>query len=346
MFRRDLYTEEAVFTEYYTSGYNFKSQISLGQCSLVGVTDYPFGVDLDNGVMKTEEALFYFGSSYNPVYNGVRRARGISCDVYSLTVNLNSNGSSTTMNVFWYFSTSGWDNNDGLNSNIPVRGVFRGINTDINGINTTINQIIEIRNYFNFLPDSVFNIPSSITCDPLETTFYLFALITLDMDPVDYFEPSFISDLAQQLGIDSSSIDILDKLKEYINGWNTVLIVLFHVHTQDDFNNLNQSLTDLMPHPLPVTIGATSLIRLELTTTLACSDDCLGRCHFGTCACDVGWTGTNCEKKLLIGQSDIVINMQFDNFAGVTFIIGFCFFFIGVMIGYTVFKWRYKQSHN
>lgn len=260
-----------------------------------------------------------------------------------------SDGSLSSYNLTWFFSVSGWNNNDGLNNKIPVRATMRGFNVSPNGTRVRISQLFDISNFYPFLLiPNPFDIPPSANCiiNPYNT--YIFSFWKLAMNPLLFDQISYVNTLSSALSIGTWTIDVVDVLKYYDStGWHTVVITIFETNTQTQ-SALNESLGVIVA-ALPTQLNNIAVNQITFTTSLDCSNSCQGSCHFGFCACNYGFSGVNCDDVLMTkftGYSDIVISMDFGNFAGTAFIIGFCFFFVGLVIGYSIFKWRYKQVHR
>jgi len=147
-----------------------------------------------------------------------------------------------------------------------------------------------------------------------------------------------------------SNIDILDVLQEMkSNVWHTIVITMIYA-SPSQIQSLNNTLLNLAIS-LPIPIGGYPGYDLDYSLSVDCDQTCVtGRCHFGLCVCDDGWSGQYCDTHILnfddSGQTSILVEMDFGNFTGTSFIIGFCFLFMGVLIGYVIFKWRYKYQND
>jgi len=303
---------------------------------------------------KIFKVFFHFSEKYAHTYNGVRRARGISCDVYTFPVTqTNMDGSVAIYNMFWYFTTQQWTYDNGLpGTRAPVRMVLLGNYTTADGSTTTqINTQYEIYNFMPFIPiPNVFDIPATLRCNLSQNTQNIFAIFKLSINPNSFDYRTFANSLATQLNTSFSNIDIIDVLQEKSNVWHTIVITMLYASTPSQITALNNTLLNLVFN-LPTTMGSYPGIDLDYSLSLDCGKDCqTGRCHFGLCVCDDGWSGQYCDTHILnfddSGQTSIVVDMDFENFSGTSFIIGFCFLFIGVLIGYVIFKWRYKLQND
>jgi len=88
------------------------------------------------------------------------------------------------------------------------------------------------------------------------------------------------------------------------------------------------------------------MAKLEYTTNYACN--CLnGKCYFGKCICVTGFAGDLCSIPVssITGKNSISIVMTFNNYLAFSFIIGLIWLFIGVGIGFFIFKGSYKKNN-
>jgi len=350
-YRKDFYSVEGLFSEFYTAGDQYKRQVNFGTCSIISINNSTFGIQ--NGTIQSIESLFHFSPNYVHTYNGVRRARGILCDVYSFPITVtNSDGSSSMYNLLWFFTNQQWTYDNGLpaaSTRIPIRMVMLGNYTTKGGVTNQINIQVEIYNFMPFIPyPNVFDIPATMRCGLTNDTD-IFAIFKLNLSPNSFDSQAFATSLSSQLNISYSNIDIVEILQEMkSNAWHTIVITMIYAQASQ-LQTLNNTLQNLANN-LPTTLGNYQGYELDYTLSLDCDQNCVtGRCHFGICACDDGWSGQYCDVHLIsdnTGQlSNIVIYTDFDNFSGTAFIIGFCFLFVGVLIGYVIFKWRYKLNH-
>jgi len=176
------------------------------------------------------------------------------------------------------------------------------------------------------------------------------AQFILQTDPVQLDSTSFSQALAYQFGIAPINIEIIDIIRDDkpSDGPYSIVIVIIYAYDalglssiQSYLNTLSQSL----PKSLSFDSGNNIISNVFYSSSFDCNNCNNGICHFGKCVCNDGYSGTNCANNLLVGTV-VTITMDFGNFVANAFIIGICFLFVGVFIGFVVFKIRYKLKRQ